>query len=117
MASELDLAVLRKLESAIGPEGIVELVGLMEIELAARLADFRCGVEQRDLPLARRAAHTLKSACSNLGARRYAQFCADTESAALRDDAEAVAAARPELERRAAQVLKELLAERERLKP
>ena len=83
-------------------------------DAAARLDEFRGGIEKGDLALLRRVAHTLKSSSANLGARRFAQFCAEVETAARLGAFAQVASHQSELETRTHRMLRELSEYRDR---
>jgi len=75
------------------PAFIRQLVELFRENAPARMAQLRQAVAGRDAMTLERAAHTLKSNCSMLGAMKMADACARLEEAGGRsafDDAERV---------------------------
>ena len=75
------------------PTFIRQLVELFRENAPARMAQLRQAVAGRDAMTLERAAHTLKSNCSMLGAMKMADACARLEEAGGRlafDDAERV---------------------------
>jgi signal transduction histidine kinase/CheY-like chemotaxis protein len=77
-------AVLARLRAlGEGDSGfVVKFVRRFVEDTAAQLAALEAAVAQQDCDAARRIAHGLKGACSNLGAVRMAEMCAQLEAQA-----------------------------------
>lgn len=110
---EIDAQVLRNLADIIGANSVYELIGIYLDDAPAQMTDFLRGIDQGDLTLARRAVHNLKSTAGNLGARAFARYCEEIETTARIGDVSELHQTRPELERRLAEVLAELMRARE----
>jgi PAS domain S-box-containing protein len=80
--AELDHKALGELRDAASdaPQVIAELLGLFQRNAPALIADLRTAAENQDAEKLRRAAHTLKSASANLGARALAALCEEIEA-------------------------------------
>lgn len=96
------IANLRELRRDGEPDPVLEFVALFERDAPGRIAALRAATAANDGPALARAAHSLKGAASNLGARPLASLCQQVESLAKLDAREAaplVAPIEAELER------------------
>jgi len=101
---EAVLADLREYQSPGEPDFVTELIGIFGEDLTSRLAQISAGLQAGDAKRVREAAHALKGASGELGARRMREICERLElSAAQGSIADAPAMAR-ELEDEAVQV-------------
>jgi len=101
---EAVLADLREYQSPGEPDFVTELIGIFGEDLTSRLAQISAGLQAGDAKRVREAAHALKGASGELGARRMREICERLElSAAQGSLADAPAMAR-ELEDEAVQV-------------
>jgi CheY-like chemotaxis protein len=82
-SDELDRKILDELRDAASdaPQIIEELLGLFQRNAPKLIADLRHAAETQDAEKLRRAAHALKSASANLGARALAALCQEMETA------------------------------------
>ncbi|MBI5653114.1 MAG: response regulator, partial [Chloroflexi bacterium] len=82
-SGELDRKILDELRDAASdaPQIIEELLGLFQRNAPKLIADLRHAAETQDAEKLRRAAHALKSASANLGARALAALCQEMETA------------------------------------
>jgi CheY-like chemotaxis protein len=81
----LDMEVIEGLRALAGegdPGLMEELIGLFLDDAPARMAEVARGLEQGDLELLERAAHTLKSSSANMGARALSRICFEIERGA-----------------------------------
>lgn len=81
----LDPAVLQGLKELGGdddPGLFLELVDLFLQDAPKRMEDIRRGLEQDDVQLVERAAHTLKSSSANIGAITLSSLCKRMEEEA-----------------------------------
>ena len=81
-ADAIDMQVIENLRELGGedePGLLLEVVGLYLADAPQRLRDIERALEQGDLRLLERAAHTLKSSSLNVGAVLLAQLCRDIE--------------------------------------
>ncbi len=70
---------LRFLEEDGEPSVVAELVGLFIEHTPPKLAQMAEAIESKDLPLLRRAAHSLKGSSANVGARGMQEICGTLE--------------------------------------
>lgn len=63
-------------------DAFTELAGLFMKEAPEQMAEMRLGLEQADMELVRRAAHTLKGSSGALGAVRFSTYCRTLEKMA-----------------------------------
>jgi HPt (histidine-containing phosphotransfer) domain-containing protein len=80
--SVLDLetiATLKALGGSDEPDLFVELVDLFVTDAKTHIAQLQRAVEQHDLRLLERSAHTLKSSCANVGAMAMSKLCFELE--------------------------------------
>jgi PAS domain S-box-containing protein len=75
----LDAAALRNLRDLGGAEFLAEVVDVFLAEAPALIASLRGSLERQDVEELRRAAHTLKSNGSTLGAAAFAELCRTVE--------------------------------------
>jgi HPt (histidine-containing phosphotransfer) domain-containing protein len=84
----LDQGVLQSLEELGGdddPDLFVELIDLFLQDAPHRIDELRRGLEQGDVKLLERAAHTLKSSSANVGALPLSALCKRMEEHARRN--------------------------------
>lgn len=75
------VAELQRSQRAFGdPEFIAQLVALLRTNAPARMAAIREAVTAHDGATLGHTAHTLKSNCAMLGAKRMAEICARLEA-------------------------------------
>lgn len=88
----LDDEAIRSLGDMLGddPEAIAELVDAFLLEAPTRLEELHAGIDDVDLELAGRAAHTLKSNALTFGATTLGAVCQELESAAREGRLESV---------------------------
>jgi HPt (histidine-containing phosphotransfer) domain-containing protein len=101
-------AALERLKKWGGESLLRELIGIYRETAPGRLAELRRGVEQGQLDIAERAAHTMKSSAGNLGAVRVAELTADVERRIAAGELDGVADLVRELEEQLGHVLREL---------
>ena len=75
----LDESVLEGLRALGDASLLAELVELFVDETPSRLAALRNAVEDEDAGTVEQTAHTLKGSCSNMGAWRMANLCAELQ--------------------------------------
>lgn len=80
------LATLRQAQIPGEPDFVGELVEALEIEAPDLLERMQAGLAASDASMLRRAAHSLKSAAGNLGARRLRDVCEALELMASSGD-------------------------------
>jgi CheY-like chemotaxis protein/HPt (histidine-containing phosphotransfer) domain-containing protein len=97
------LAGLRELGDA---DLLTELVNLFIADVPPQLASLREAMESGDASSVKRVAHTLKGSCGNMGAQRMAAICAKLQDIGASGDLT-----------RAPELLKQLEAEFERVRP
>jgi len=73
------IASLKELGGEDEPELFVELVDLFLEDARAHLGFLSEALERGDALAIERTAHTLKSSCGNIGAKRLSRSCADLE--------------------------------------
>lgn len=74
----LDQRVLQRLKDLGGdddPGLFLELIDIFLQDAPQRIDEIRRGLEQGDVKLLERAAHTLKSSSANIGALQFAALC------------------------------------------
>jgi CheY-like chemotaxis protein len=84
-AAVLDEAVLADLRQYQNPgerDFVTELIGIFGEDLTGRLAQINAGIAAADAQRIRQAAHALKGASGELGARRMREICARLELSA-----------------------------------
>lgn len=79
MTDANELARLRELEDELGGDVIVELVELFLEDAPLQVATMRQALSGADGERLKRAAHSLKGSCSNLGLERLAGAAAKLE--------------------------------------
>jgi HPt (histidine-containing phosphotransfer) domain-containing protein len=108
----LDPAVVAELyraQDAYGnPAFVRQLVALFRANTPGKMNRIREAIAAQDAGVIEQVAHTLKTNCGMLGARRMAEACARMEDAASRADLTATAAAMEEAERQFPDVLEAL---------
>jgi HPt (histidine-containing phosphotransfer) domain-containing protein len=83
MTDTLTLDFARALTAAGGKrQRLYRLLGLLESDLPAQLAEWKNAIVARDSDRARRCAHTIKSHAAHVGAQRLHQVAQDAELAA-----------------------------------
>lgn len=92
----LDPGPLRSL-AAFGDGIPLEMIGLFEEEMPARLEGLEAAVATGDLEAARIHAHSAKGGGGNLGLKRFAQVAGEAEHAARDGDGAAVSVRAAEL--------------------
>ncbi len=92
----LDPGPLRSL-AAFGPGIPLEMIGLFEEEMPARLAGLEMALASGDLEAARIHAHSAKGGGGNLGLKRFAEVAGAAERAARDGEVVAVSAHAVEL--------------------
>ena len=80
--SGLDAAALQNLRDIGGEEFLTEVVDVFLADAPGLVTDLRSSLERRDIEELRRAAHTLKSNGSTLGAMEFASLCRTVEQRA-----------------------------------
>lgn len=78
------------------PEVVCEIVGLLRTDIPRYLAEYQAARAAGDLPVAQRAAHTIKGAASNVSAREVCEVAKAIEMA-LRAGQTDVSALEPRL--------------------
>jgi CheY-like chemotaxis protein len=78
-AVSLDAAALQNLRDLGGDEFLTEVVDVFLAEAPALITSVRSSLERQDTEELRRAAHTLKSNGSTLGATAFAELCRTVE--------------------------------------
>jgi HPt (histidine-containing phosphotransfer) domain-containing protein len=73
---------LKELGGDDDPELFFELIDLFLADAPQRIEEIRRGLEQADIKLLERAAHTLKSSSANVGALSLSQLCRRMEEQA-----------------------------------
>jgi PAS domain S-box-containing protein len=86
----LEAAALQNLRDLGGVEFLAEVVDVFLADAPALVASLRSALDQRDTEELRRAAHTLKSNGSTLGAVAFATLCRSVEQHAKDDRLEGV---------------------------
>ncbi|MDE3133391.1 MAG: GAF domain-containing protein [Acidobacteriota bacterium] len=81
-AVSLDAAALQSLREIGGSEFLAEVVSLFLADAPGLVTSLRSSLELRDAEELRRAAHTLKSNGSTLGAAAFAELCRQAEQQA-----------------------------------
>jgi CheY-like chemotaxis protein len=76
------LAELREYQKPGEPDFVTELIGIFIDDLAERLSQIRAGLQASDPYRVNQAAHALKGASAELGARRMSEICSRLESSA-----------------------------------
>jgi CheY-like chemotaxis protein len=76
----LQLAGLCRLGNQEGPDVLQELLGVFQADAPRLIAAIRDGVTAGDAERVRAAAHSLRGAAANLGARQLAALCFELES-------------------------------------
>ena len=100
-ASPIDVAALdniRSLQQEGGPDLVAKVVALYLESSATQLEILRNGVKNTDAEAVHRAAHSLKSASANVGARRLSVLFKDLEAMARAKDLEKAGEALAEIE-------------------
>src|SRR5882672_8455121 len=80
--SVLDLETIATLKALGGtdePDLFVELVDLFVSDTKTHIAALQRALDQHDLRLLERTAHTLKSSCANVGAVAMSRLCSEIE--------------------------------------
>ncbi|MBK7875093.1 MAG: Hpt domain-containing protein [Planctomycetes bacterium] len=88
-AGVLDAAVLQSLKDLGGeddPGLFFELIDLFLQDAPQRMNEIRRGLEQGDIHLLERAAHTLKSSSANIGALSLSTLCRRMEEQARKHE-------------------------------
>ncbi|MEK6806402.1 MAG: Hpt domain-containing protein [Pseudomonadota bacterium] len=109
-ARELDPDALKKLAEIIGHDGAIEIVQTFRADIQNRLTEFKTGLQQGDLKLVERAAHTLKSGSAYVGGHSFAGLCQTLETAASESRTEILLEKQHEFEQRLLRISAELLA-------
>ena len=76
------IADLRALQAGGAPGFLAELIGLYLREADLQVGRIRAAFDVRDAQGLERAAHTLKGASGNLGARALSSLCAELQGVA-----------------------------------
>lgn len=87
----IDADALERLEEWGGGDLVLQLVGIFLEHTPERVGQIRTGLEETDLEVTERGAHSLKSSAGNLGARRLERVAARIEEHASRGELEAAA--------------------------
>ena len=98
------LAGLREYQRPGEPDFLTHLIGIFLDDLSVRLESIRSAQTQGDLETIRLAAHALKGASGELGAKRLQVLCAELEATARSGIIAAVQPAVREIEDEAARV-------------
>jgi len=76
------LETLRALGGDDDPELFNEVIALYLDDAAQHVVTLRSAIEQHDVRLLERTAHTLKSSSANVGAMTFSKLCLELEQAA-----------------------------------
>jgi two-component system, sensor histidine kinase and response regulator len=98
------LAELRQYQKPCEPDFVTELIGVFIDDLADRLSEIRSGLQAADTYRINQAAHALKGASAELGARRMQEICARLEFSAATGSIESAPSMLRELEAEAESV-------------
>jgi signal transduction histidine kinase/HPt (histidine-containing phosphotransfer) domain-containing protein len=101
---EAVLAELREYQNPGEPDFLTELIGVFGEDLTDRLAQINAGLQAGDPERVRQAAHALKGASGELGAKRLREICARMELSATPDSIWTVPAMLRELQDEAVHV-------------
>jgi CheY-like chemotaxis protein len=71
---------LRDLQAEGETDFLTELINLFLEDSAILMAEIKTGLETRDMPMIRQAAHTLKGSGGSLGAPRLVNLCTEIEN-------------------------------------
>jgi len=105
--------MLRGLSTPDGPDVLVEVLGLFAADLPDRIASLDSALSSGDAAQAERAAHAVKGAAGNIGARALADVCRSIEDAAREgrmDGARATAPSLHDESQRVLEAIRQLLA-------
>lgn len=78
----IDLAVVESLKALDDDDGsclFFELIDLFVEDAAAQIQSMQAALDSGDVKTLESAAHTLKSSCANIGARRMSLICFELE--------------------------------------
>ena len=98
------LAELREYQKPGEPDFVTELIGVFIEDLADRLSQIRSGLQAADTHRVNQAAHALKGASAELGARRMQEICSRIEFGAATGSIESTPSMLRELEAEAESV-------------
>lgn len=87
---------LRTLSAGIDDALVSDLVGMLLADAPCRLQAMATGLQSLDLPAVGAAAHSLKAAAGNLGARELQELCEQLQFAAQAEDAALVSCLVPQ---------------------
>ena len=104
----LDPAALERLEEWGGPGLSKEIVQLYLEHGPARMDQIRGAMDEDDLDVPERGAHSLKSSAANVGAHHVHRVASEVESAASGGDLQRVRDLIPDLEEAYAEAAREL---------
>lgn len=85
------IATLRELGGSGDPGLLVEVIDLFLQDADAHVGSLRRALEQGDLKLLERTAHTLKSSSANVGALSFSRLCFEIEKLGRASSSEGLA--------------------------
>ena len=79
LANDVDISRLRELANELGRDTIAEIIELFLGDTSVQISAMKIAIDCNDAISFRRAAHSLRGSCGNLGLNSLARICHEVE--------------------------------------